>query len=114
MPCRKTKTKLTHAESYTPNAQPFGSMRLRGGAESGVRAISAGLLSPENPALIKVLTYDYVPDILDKRGPYRAGHIGGAKKLEESGNLIMAGMCVSCVHTLYVGVYVCARMYMCV
>ena len=89
-------------------------MRLRGGAETGVRAMSAGLLSPENPALIKVLTYDYVPDILDKRGPYRAGHIGGAKKLEESGNLIMAGMCVSCVHTLYVGVYVCARMYMCV
>jgi len=65
-------------------------MRLRGGAETGVRAMSAGL-SPENPALIKVLTYDYVPDILEKRGPYRAGHIGGAKKLEESGHLIMAG-----------------------
>ena len=38
--------------------------------------MSAGL-SPENPALIKVLTYDYVPEILEKRGPYCAGHIGG-------------------------------------
>ena len=35
--------------------------------------------SPENPTLIKVLTYDYVPDILEKRGPHRQGHIDGAK-----------------------------------
>ena len=58
----------------------------------GARSMSAAL-SPDNPALIKVLTYDYVPDILDKRGPHRAGHIGGAKKLEESGHLILAGTC---------------------
>ena len=28
-----------------------------------------------------VLMYDYVPDILDKRGPFRAGHIRAAKKM---------------------------------
>ena len=31
-----------------------------------------------------VLIYDYVPDILDKRGPYRAGHIEAAKNLVSS------------------------------
>ena len=29
----------------------------------------------------RVLIYDYVPDILEKRGPYRAEHIGNAKKM---------------------------------
>ena len=28
-----------------------------------------------------VLKYNYVPDILDKRGPYREAHLAGAKKM---------------------------------
>jgi hypothetical protein len=28
-----------------------------------------------------VLQYTYVPDILEKRGPYRAEHLEGAKKM---------------------------------
>ena len=35
------------------------------------------IISPENPALIKLLSYDYVPNILEKRVPHRASHIGG-------------------------------------
>mmetsp|Transcript_1626 Transcript_1626/g.5545 ORF Transcript_1626/g.5545 Transcript_1626/m.5545 type:complete len:104 (-) Transcript_1626:97-408(-) len=38
-----------------------------------------------------VLMYDYVPDILDKRGPFRAGHIGAAKKMAEEDKMVMAG-----------------------
>ena len=66
-------------------------MRLRGGSAGSALDMAMSSLSPEQPTTIKVLTYDYVPDILEKRGPYRAGHIGGAKNLEESGNLIVAG-----------------------
>jgi len=41
-------------------------------APQAPRRVTACLLrSPENPALIKVLSYDYVPDILEKRGPHR-------------------------------------------
>lgn len=30
-----------------------------------------------------ILQYDYIPDILEKRGPYREGHLAAAKKLKE-------------------------------
>ncbi|KAL4538404.1 hypothetical protein Ndes2526B_g03292 [Nannochloris sp. 'desiccata'] len=38
-----------------------------------------------------VLKYNYVPDILQKRGPYRAAHLDGAKKMADQNKLVMAG-----------------------
>eukprot|EP00890_Picochlorum_soloecismus_P003356 jgi/Picsp_1/4020/NSC_01532-R1_ycii-related protein len=38
-----------------------------------------------------VLQYTYVPDILEKRGPYRAEHLEGAKKMADAKKLVMAG-----------------------
>ncbi|KAG2440870.1 hypothetical protein HXX76_003724 [Chlamydomonas incerta] len=38
-----------------------------------------------------LLEYKYVPDILEKRTPYRAAHIEGAKKQAEAGKMVMAG-----------------------
>lgn len=38
-----------------------------------------------------LLTYQYVPDILEKRGPYREEHLANAQKLKEEGKLVMAG-----------------------
>ncbi|KAG0559311.1 hypothetical protein M758_10G094300 [Ceratodon purpureus] len=37
------------------------------------------------------LTYDYVPDILEKRGPYRAEHIALAQAQESEGKLLLGG-----------------------
>ncbi|KAG0611230.1 hypothetical protein M758_7G124800 [Ceratodon purpureus] len=37
------------------------------------------------------LTYDYIPDILEKRGPYRPGHIELAKALEAEGKMLLGG-----------------------
>lgn len=34
-----------------------------------------------DPPKYAILTYDYVPDILEKRGPYRAEHLAAAQKL---------------------------------
>mmetsp|Transcript_22838 Transcript_22838/g.42463 ORF Transcript_22838/g.42463 Transcript_22838/m.42463 type:complete len:138 (-) Transcript_22838:142-555(-) len=38
-----------------------------------------------------LLRYDYVPDVLEKRGPYREGHLGLAKKLIEEGKCLSGG-----------------------
>jgi uncharacterized protein len=37
------------------------------------------------------MTSRYVPDILEKRGPHREGHLGAAKQHLEAGKLVMAG-----------------------
>lgn len=38
-----------------------------------------------------ILQYSYVPDIVERRGPFRAGHLDGAHKQAEAGKLVMAG-----------------------
>lgn len=38
-----------------------------------------------------VLKYTYVPDILDKRGPFREKHLEGAKAMAAANKLVMAG-----------------------
>ena len=38
-----------------------------------------------------ILTYDYVPDILEKRAPFRDSHLALAGRAHEEGTLLMAG-----------------------
>mmetsp|Transcript_19811 Transcript_19811/g.43324 ORF Transcript_19811/g.43324 Transcript_19811/m.43324 type:complete len:95 (+) Transcript_19811:146-430(+) len=38
-----------------------------------------------------LLTYTYVPDILEKRGPHREGHLAVAREQIATGNLLMMG-----------------------
>lgn len=38
-----------------------------------------------------LLNYTYVPDILEKRGPYREAHLAGAKQHLDAGRLVAAG-----------------------
>jgi len=38
-----------------------------------------------------VLLYDYVPDVLEKRTPYRPDHLALAKEAHEAGKLVFAG-----------------------
>lgn len=38
-----------------------------------------------------VLTYDYVPDVLEKRAPHRPAHLALAKELHAAGKLVYAG-----------------------
>ena len=40
-----------------------------------------------------LLIYDYVPDYLEKRTPYRPEHFAGAKAAEARGELFLAGAC---------------------
>jgi uncharacterized protein YciI len=47
--------------------------------------------APASPPTYLLLTLDYVEDILEKRDPYRAEHIAGAKAEEEAGKCVLAG-----------------------
>jgi uncharacterized protein len=38
-----------------------------------------------------VLSYDYVPDVLERREPYRAAHLGHARAAKERGELLNVG-----------------------
>lgn len=39
----------------------------------------------------RLLVYEYVPDILDKRGPHREAHLAAAQKLAEAGKCLLGG-----------------------
>lgn len=38
-----------------------------------------------------LLRYDYIPDVLEKRGPYREGHLNLAKELIAEGTCLSGG-----------------------
>ncbi|HWF75350.1 MAG TPA: YciI family protein [Solirubrobacteraceae bacterium] len=39
----------------------------------------------------RILFYDYVADVLERRGPYREAHLAGIRAEREAGRLVMAG-----------------------
>lgn len=43
------------------------------------------------PATHLVLFYDYIEDVVEKRAPFRAGHLALANEYLERGELLMAG-----------------------
>ena len=51
------------------------------------------LLSSSPPKMISryVLQYEYTPDVLEKRDPYRAGHLELIKEMAAEGHIMSAG-----------------------
>jgi uncharacterized protein YciI len=43
------------------------------------------------PELLQALLYDYVPDILERRGPHREEHLRLIAEASDDGRLVMAG-----------------------
>ena len=43
------------------------------------------------PGSYLLLVYDYVPDVLERRGPHRDAHLGHARAAKESGELVNVG-----------------------
>ena len=43
------------------------------------------------PSTRYLLTYDYVPNVLEKRGPHREGHLGLARTMIECGTCVSGG-----------------------
>jgi uncharacterized protein YciI len=57
-------------------------------SSTGTRAYSS---TTSLNAVQYLLTYDYVPDILERRDPHRPGHVGLAKKLIAEGKCESGG-----------------------
>lgn len=43
------------------------------------------------PESLHLLFYEYVPDIAERRGPYREGHLAVIARGHEAGEIVMAG-----------------------
>jgi uncharacterized protein len=43
------------------------------------------------PETLQLLIYEYVPDIVERRGPYREGHLAAIARHHASGAIVMAG-----------------------
>jgi len=54
-------------------------------------ALSAVNAAAPSPPSYHVLQYKYVPDILDRRDPFRAEHLQGAKDMAAQRKIVMAG-----------------------
>jgi hypothetical protein len=52
---------------------------------------SSSSTAQQAPTTRYLLSYDYVPDVLEKRGPYREGHLGLAKAMIEGGTCVSGG-----------------------
>ncbi|MBB4661927.1 YciI family protein [Conexibacter arvalis] len=50
------------------------------------------------PETLFLLHYDYVPDILEKRGPHREGHLAAIARFHEAGKIVLAGAAGDPVH----------------
>ena len=44
-----------------------------------------------DPDTHTLLLYEYVDDIIERRGPYRDAHIALLKQLKDAGTILMAG-----------------------
>jgi len=51
------------------------------------------------PETLYLLHFDYVPDILEKRGPHRPGHLATIARFHEEGRIVIAGALGDPVHS---------------
>jgi uncharacterized protein YciI len=43
------------------------------------------------PEQLHILFYEYVPDVVERRAPYREGHLGLINRWHDDGRIVMAG-----------------------
>ena len=43
------------------------------------------------PEQLHILFYNYVPDVVERRAPYREGHLALIRRWHEEGRIVMAG-----------------------
>jgi uncharacterized protein YciI len=43
------------------------------------------------PEILHLLTYEYVPDVAERRTPFREGHLAAIRRYHEAGKVVIAG-----------------------
>ncbi len=56
------------------------------------------MLLPMQPGRYKILVYDYVPDIVARRDPFRPGHLANINAHVANGTVVMAGAVGEPIH----------------
>ncbi|KAL7460579.1 hypothetical protein ACHAXS_001024 [Conticribra weissflogii] len=74
------------AFTFNPSILQLNSKRI--GSHSTTRLLSS-------PPTRYLLSYEYIPDVLEKRVPYREGHLGLANDMIEKGTCISGGPMLS-------------------
>lgn len=88
---RSTKKRSSEAFGKSRPSRPMASDSSVTAAAAAAAAASDSPAPPPAPKKFSLLFYSYVPDILERRDPYRAAHIQGAKDAVERGEMTMAG-----------------------
>lgn len=70
--------------------RPVAARTAASSRHTNVCCMAAQAGAPAGPKYY-ILNYKYVPDILEKRGPFREAHLGAANKKLDAGKLVMAG-----------------------
>ena len=78
-----------HVAAFTPSIIATTTQQTRSYAYQSTTSLYS------TPPTRYLLTYDYIPDVLEKRGPYREGHIGLAKEMIEEGICVSGGPTLS-------------------
>ena len=76
--------RVAHVARHSASRSPSPALTPVAGPRNGMACFASSAAASEGDSY-SVLIYDYVPDILERRGPYRAGHIGAAKKMVRVG-----------------------------
>ena len=74
-----------YAAAFTPSIIATTTQQTRSYAYQSTTSLYS------TPPTRYLLTYDYIPDVLEKRGPYRERHIGLAKEMIEEGICVSGG-----------------------
>jgi len=72
-------------------ARVAAATRISAPLSSSVRAMSAASASASAPVKHWALQYNYVPDVMEKRGPLRGGHLALANSYKKDGRMLQGG-----------------------
>jgi hypothetical protein len=80
--------------AFTPHISHTHCSRSRSHITGSMSQLSSSATAA-SPALTTstryILSYNYIPDVLEKRGPFREGHLGLAKSMVADGTCISGG-----------------------
>ena len=84
---------------FRSEQQPVGALLTRSAGGVISSALQVGHRSLGGyPAMHHILFYDYVDDVLERRGPHRPDHLAHIAAAKEAGQIVMAGPVGDPVH----------------
>lgn len=88
-PCAWVALHMVASKLHLPeNNRPA---KHAGQASSLVQSHMPALQTAQAEPPYRLLVYEYVPDVLEKRGPHREAHLAAAQQLSDAGKCLLGG-----------------------